>query len=467
MKYYLLILVMAFSTEIKSQTLSPGEMKADLQLFKMALEANHPEMYRYTSQKEFSDLFDKTLNSLNSPRSRREFYVTMSPLIVALRCGHTKWLVPGKDMYYPFFEENLFPLDLYFIGNRAFVTGSFTDEKVPEGGELISLNGENPGQIRERLFSNLSFGDGYSEEGKYYQINNFFPGIYSTFYGTSTAYEVEIETDGSVSRYHLKGVMLDDIRSYPGKNRAEEEPFRFELIDSTTARLDINRFFTYPVEANYHKFLKNAFRKIESSEVTDLIIDLRGNEGGNENWGIDLYRYLAEKPFRYYDKITVKKKEKSDIKFSMPLKYRAASIFNRDREGVTEFTVSKGLKTNKPLKNSFPGKTWLLLDGQSFSVATEFASKAKSDKRCSVVGTETSGGYSLNSSGFFTIVNLPNSGIDLGIPLLGFHTAVENENNPADRGVLPDYPVPPGQKLLARGKDHMLEYVLNLIREKQ
>lgn len=464
MKYFLPVLLMLFlSADLKGQSLSPDEMRSDLQVFRKALEAKHPEMYRYTSKDEFSDLFARTLDLLDSPMSLREFYVTMSPLVAALRCGHTKWLIPGKDMYYPFFETDLFPLDLYFHEDKAFVIGSFNGETVPSGGELISLNGESPGRVRDRLFTYLSFGDGYSQGGKYYQLNNFFPGIYSTVYGAMPAYDVEIKSGGVVSRFSLKGTGLEEIKAYQKKGKAEEGPFRFEMLDSTTARLDIDRFFAYPGEENYHRFIRNAFREIGSKGITDLIIDLRGNEGGNENWGIELYRYIARQPFRYYDRITVRKKEKTDIKFRLPLKYRAASIFNIDSDGSGEFTLSRGLRTNKPFKNSYSGKTWLLLDGQSFSVATEFAAKAKSDERCTVVGSETSGGYSLNSSGFFTIVNLPNSGIELGIPLLGFHTAVVNKNNPPDRGVLPDHPVQLSHELAHDSKDHVLAYVLDLI----
>jgi hypothetical protein len=468
MKYVVLfILSVTLPVHLNSQMLSPEELKADFQIFRKALEARHPEMYTYTTQKEFSDLFDQTLDSLNSPMSRREFYVTMSPLIVALRCGHTKWLVRGKDMYYPFFEENLFPLALHFHDQKASVTGSFTGEKISAGGELISINGENLKQIMIRLLNNLSFGDGYSMEGKYYQLNNFFPGIYSTFYGASPVYDVKIESEGIVRDYNLKGVRLDEIRQYQNIGKAEDGPFKFELIDSTTALLDINRFFTYPGEGNYHKFLKYSFREIESKGVNDLIIDLRGNEGGNENWGIELYRYLAREPFRYYDKITVKKKKADDLKLKMPLTYRAASVLNRKSNGLTEFTASRGLRINKPFNNPFRGTAWLLLDGQSFSVATEFAGKAKSERRCIVVGTETAGGYSLNSSGFFTIINLPNSGIDLGIPLLGFHTAVAYENNPADRGVIPDHIVKLSPGMYTDGKDHVMEFTLNLIRKEK
>jgi hypothetical protein len=334
MKYVaLFILSVALSVQLKCQMLNPEEMKADFQIFRKALEARHPEMYRYTSRNEFSQLFDQTLYSLNSPMSQREFYVAMTPLVVALRCGHTKWLVRGKDMYYPFFEENLFPLDLYFLDQKAFVTGSFSGEEVPVGGELISLNGENLNQIITRLLNNLSFGDGFSLEGKYYQLNNFFPGIYSTFYGTSQEYEVEIEAEGILWKYHFKGAGLNEIKLYNQEDKAEDEPFNLEMIDNTTALLDINRFFTYPGEGNYHKFLKNSFREIESKGINDLIIDLRGNEGGNENWGIELYRYLAREPFRYYDRITIKKEKISDLKFKLPLTYRAASIFNRKRDG--------------------------------------------------------------------------------------------------------------------------------------
>lgn len=456
---------MVLCPDLKTQTLSPVEMQADFQIFRKALEAKHPEMYRYTSQENFTKLFDETFNSLDAPKTVREFYVTMSPLIVALRCGHTKWLVPGKDQYYPFSEENLFPLELFFLDDKVFVRNSFTSEEVPLNSELISINGENPGQIKEQLFKFLSFGDGYSLGGKYYQLNNFFPGIYSTFYGTKSTYDVEVKADGKVSSYTLKGASLDQIRSFKKSGDSGESPFRFEILDGSTAILDINRFFAYPHEENFKKFLKSVFNEIKSKDINDLVIDLRGNEGGNENWGIRLYRYLALEPFRYYDKITVKKKEKSDIKYKLPMVYKLASIFNRSRNGITEFTLSPGLRTNKPFKDSYRGDAWLLLDGQSFSVATEFASKAKSDKRCIVIGTESSGGYSVNSSGFFTIVSLPNSGIDLGIPLLGFHTDVKEEINPFDRGILPDHQ--PSHALQTTGKDPDMEYILSLIREKK
>jgi C-terminal processing protease CtpA/Prc len=211
--------------------------------------------------------------------------------------------------------------------------------------------------------------------------------------------------------------------------------------------------------------LKASFEKIQENNISDLVIDLRGNEGGNENWGIELYKYLAKNPFMYYDRISVKKGEKLDFESKTSFLFKLASLFNKNGEYGREFTYQKGLKEQKPYKNAYQGNVYLLLDGQSFSVTTEFASRFKSDDRGIIIGTETAGGYAMNTSGFFTIVNLPNSSIDLGIPLLGFHMADLVASNPKDRGIFPDFPIEPDAKSIMAGEDPVREFTLEQIRQ--
>jgi hypothetical protein len=143
-----------------------------------------------------------------------------------------------------------------------------------------------------------------------------------------------------------------------------------------------------------------------------------------------------------------------------------ATLFNKNGEHGREFTFQKGLKTQKPHKNAFQGNVYLLLDGQSFSVTTEFASRFKSDQRGVIIGNETAGGYAMNTSGFFSIVNLPHSKIDLGIPLLGFHMGGLYESNPKDRGVLPDHAIEIHVENIQNGTDPVKEFTLGLINQK-
>lgn len=463
----LILIILAFLLPFASggQMLAPDQMRRDLEVFREALEVKHPEAFRYISREKFAELIEKTGKSFTAPLTRKDFYVRMTPLIVALRCGHTKWLVPGKDMYYPFDETDLFPLPLFFTGDRAYVTGSFEGSHIPAYSELLSVNGEPVGSIKEMLFNYLSFADGYSTGGKYYQLNNFFPGIFATFCGTVPEYEVELRDKDGIRMQKLSGVTLDQITRYnESVSQDDTVPFEFEVLENNTALIDIDRFFAFPGEMNYNKFLKESFRQVREQGISNLIIDLRGNEGGNENWGIELYSYLAGSPFRYYDHISVCKKQDSEIDFKIPVLFRIAGLFNRKGNGTNEFTLGRGLKEQKPARDTYSGRAYLLLDGQSFSVATEFASRVKSDGRCTVVGSETAGGYALNTSGFFTIVNLPNSEMDLGIPLMGFHMAGVGDMNPKDRGVLPDHYVYPTIDQLKNNTDFIKEYTLNLIR---
>lgn len=104
---------------IFGQTLTPEQLQADFSRFRTALNEVHPEMYRYTPKPVFDSLFTATAARLNQPMTQHEFYVAMTPLLVALRDGHIKWIVAGRDEHYPFFTDKLFPLKLYFLGEKA------------------------------------------------------------------------------------------------------------------------------------------------------------------------------------------------------------------------------------------------------------------------------------------------------------------------------------------------------------
>ncbi|MCX6215748.1 hypothetical protein [Spirosoma sp.] len=108
-----------------------------------------------------------------------------------------------------------------------------------------------------------------------------------------------------------------------------------------------------------------------------------------------------------------------------------------------------------------------MLNGSSFSVTTEFAARAHADKRATFIGQETGGGYGGNSSGLFAITQLPNSKIDLGIGLFGFHMADLPKDLTPEQGIVPDYLIEPTVEDVLNGRDPAMAYTLNLIRHQQ
>ena len=446
-------------TQVNAQELNPEQMREDLRIFREGLERFHPEMYRYTDRTTFEKHFSSIESSIKSPMSQRDFYKLLRPVLADLKDGHVKWIVQGKDQHYGFFEENLFPLSLYFGQGKVKVLGHFGGEKIPVLAEVKSINGEPVESIREKLLSGLTYGDGESPGGKYYQLNRLFSAYYSTEYGVSDSYTVELTTNGKTSKWEGKGVSKDQIEA---ASKEADEPFTFKMTNGWTGIMKINRFFTYKGEPDFKQFLKNSFESLENEGITNLILDLRGNEGGNEKFGIELYKYLAFEEFEYYDFVTTKPNQKVDFENYTSKVFRFANSFSKEKEGVYKFTLAPS-KTEKPHKNAFAGNLIILIDGQSFSVTTEFASRVKSDGRATFLGQETAGGAEVNSSGFFTIITLPHSKIDLGVPRLGFHMAGLDPKMDKSRGIIPDEILAPTAEDLLSGKDPVMERALQLV----
>jgi hypothetical protein len=446
---------------LPAQDLGPEEMREDLRIFRESLEKFHPEMYRYTDGQIFEKHFEAIEAELATPKSQREFYKLLRPVLVDLKDGHVKWIVQGQDQHYGFFQDQLFPLRLYFGENSTKVLSHFSGENTPILAEVKSINGEPIESVRKRLLEGLTYGDGESLGGKYYQLNRYFAAYYSTEYGVSESYTVELTDTGKNVKWEGKGVGKDQIED---AFKESEEPFSFKMINDWAGIIDINRFFSYKGEPDFKQFLKNSFESLENRGISNLILDLRGNEGGNEKLGIELYKYLALDEFDYYDFVTTKPNRKVDFENYTSKIFRMANSFSKEKEGNYVFTKAPS-KTEKPYKNAFKGDLIILIDGQSFSVTTEFSSRIKSDGRATFVGEETAGGAEVNSSGFFTIVTLPHSKIDLGVPRLGFHMADLDPSMDKDRGIIPDVKVAPTAGDLLSGKDPVMERALELLKK--
>lgn len=450
----------AFSPQSPAQTLKPDQLKEDLGIFRDALERFHPEMYRYTDEAGFQVIFTDIERQLDRPMDQLEFYQTMRPALAALKDGHIKWIIQGEDQHYGAFASGLFPLQLHFEAENVKVLAHFGGENVPVLAEVVSINGRPIASIKDAIWKRLSFGDGDSDGGKRFQLNRYFSALHAFEYGLNDSYEVELLHDGKLQTWKGNGVEKDQIEA---NFKTEDTPFSFRMTNGWTGIMKINRFISYKHEPDFKRFLRNSFKSLEEENICNLILDLRGNEGGFEKLGIELYRYLAQDQFEYYDYVTTRRNQKTDYPSHTSKIFRMLNSFSKEKDGVFRFTKAPGLKTYKSHKNRFDGNLIVLLDGQSFSVTTELSARVQADGRAHFVGEETAGGAEVNSSGFFTIVTLPHSKIDLGIPRLGFHMANLNPAMPRDRGILPNHPIVPTAADIVNGKDPVMEKALELV----
>ncbi|QNF32740.1 peptidase S41 [Adhaeribacter swui] len=458
---------------------TPAQLQADLKLMRTILDESHPGFYRYTSKERFDVLFDSIGNTLNRPMTQQEFYVAATPIIAAIKEGHIKYMPHERQHWQYYYNlDQLFPLDLYFTGKQAhLVRNNAGLNNIPLGAEIVAINGQPIADLITKLLPTVYFADGNSQAIKYQSLTNFFPFYYGTYIGASARYTItyrERNSTGEVKTAEVPAITLATIQQLEKEKESQKPkqlPMRLAYKDHSTAVLRIDNFNIYKDQMDVKKFYRDAFWQINAKNIQNLIIDVRGNEGGIDRWGSLLYSYLTPKPFRYYNKVRVAQKKKFSFAEHIAWVPKMFSLYRRffitkSKDGHYTFSFKKTLKEQKPQRNPFKGDVYVLTDGYSFSVTSEFAAIAHYNKRATFVGRETGGGYYGNTSGFFVVAVLPNTGIEVATPQWDYHMAVSGYPY-KDRGVLPDHEVIPTIDDVLQQRDAEMDFTLDLIRKKK
>ncbi|GAA4439060.1 S41 family peptidase [Pontibacter saemangeumensis] len=468
---YLPLLSVAQSAQKQEQTFTPEHLREDFTRFRSALEEAHPGLYRYTPKAVFDAKFDSTFATLSNPKSEQEFYVALKPLVTLIRCGHTKFLPKGEYNYW-FHAGQLFPLKLYITGSKAHILYSYDGAaEAPAGAELRAINGKPFGDILQKLLPNVSFADGLVQSSKYIELSKYFSGYYASFIEATPVYSVTYSgADGKEVTAEYPAIRLETLKASEQQKeeaKPKQSPFSLTFNEENVAVLNVD-WFMNSEEAKFKKFMAEAFKTIKERNPKALVIDLRYNEGGMDSYGMLLSSYLADKPFQYFKKVV----SKSNKKFSFsdrahePWYYGYfRSRMRKNDEGTYDVQPRKYLKEIQPARDAFTGDVYVLTNGWSFSVTGEFASVVHHMGRATFVGQETGGAYQGDNSGYFSILPLPNTNIDLGIPLWAYYTAIAKEPV-KDRGIIPHHIVEPTVQDVLTGTDRELLYTLELIRKK-
>jgi len=303
--------------------------------------------------------------------------------------------------------------------------------ELAPGTEIRAIDGQPIDAIVARLVALLP-GDGHIETGRLRQLEDEFATMYSLFTPGSTGkFSLEIVAPGgsAASTLAIAGASPADLSALAAPRNG---PLYSLQIDrpSDVAVLDIRSFGRDAGPIGYEKFLEQSFASLENEEIGSLIIDLRGNGGGADQYGALLISYLTDKPFRYFERIEVTEN------------YSGPGGIVRGADGRRLVTTHPGLLDQQPSEHSFLGRVCMLVDGGTFSTAADVATVAHHLGLVRIVGEETGGGYDGNTSGTSQMVVLANSHIEVRIPLWEYTTANLGHHF-SGRGVPPDVVVTP------------------------
>jgi len=453
------------------------ELKEDFKILRDSLEEGHAGLYRYTLKERFDEQFDSVSHKLNRSLTEKEFLKILLPLIANINDGHTH-IRPSEGGYKHFENQpTLFPFNLRFVDKTAYLFRNYSENREVEmGSELVAINGNSLSDVVTKMLPLMS-SDAHIETSKFRQLESTgnFGGLYNLLYGASESYTLGIKPPGEerMKEINVSGITAKDSipifkERYPEAAR-DEPPIELEYRDDI-AILTIRTFvaFSYgQAKISYPSFMKKTFGELKEKKVTNLIIDLRDNGGGNDDFGKKLFAYLTDKPFQYYAALETKRNEYTFFKYTnIPPKRRKLSEkrFRKNERGWYDQLGHPNLGTQKPIQPTFEGQVYILINGRSFSATGESTSLIHFHKKATFIGEEYGSGYYGNTSGMMPAVTLPHTKIRIVIPLVRYTMAVSGY--PQDRGIIPEYQVSPTIEDLLQDKDTVIEFALDLIKKK-
>jgi C-terminal processing protease CtpA/Prc len=243
-------------------------------------------------------------------------------------------------------------------------------------------------------------------------------------YRTPGASELEYVT--------LPPVSLDDINETPETRPATgdwvDSDLGFEILGQRGAAvMTIKTFAYYDEREKFYAFIDDAFEKIRAANVAKLLLDVRGNDGGDPFCTVHLLSYIESRPVRYF-----------------------ATEYRQYEKFAHPIPMAKG---------RFEGNLVILIDGGCYSSTGHLAAVLDYNDIGTFVGTETGGTYTCNDASKSIV--LSNTRLQINMPRRTFAAAVSGMD-PA-RGIAPDHTVAPRIQDLIEGRDTIREFALELL----
>jgi hypothetical protein len=449
------------------------QLRDDFQIARQCLEEAHPGLYRYTKKAEMDRIFQKAEKSLDHPMDFYEFFQVMALPIAAIKCGHTDVSL-SPDMSKEIERQPGLPFDVRVLESGAYVFRDYVKNGTLVGRKIESVNGVPIAKILSTMLAAESQ-DGDIQTSRRRVIGQHFGSNLILLLGLRAPYDVVLAGYGSnqVEKLQLAGLDHEELAQIAKKLYPKDQEnkgikdLKF-LDDGKIAQLTYSEFGG-DIEGG-EAFMKRSFEAIQSKASKALIIDLRGNLGGEDELGARLFSYLMGEPFKYYDDCIINRASGS---------YAFAKYVDDGRhytvpEGLAEMRpdgkahiiTEPLLKLQQPSKPTFTGRVYILVDGGSFSTTAEFLTEIHFHHRATFIGVESGGAYYGNNSGEVPRITLPNTKMGLFIPLVSGYMAVGGTHeHDALRGIIPDFPVKRTIEDLLSGKDRDMELALELARK--
>jgi len=378
----------------------------------------------FTDEEELNAIITSQRELLHSGMTSFEFYRVAAKVVVGLRCGHTMIQAPSTQVSDFFDGDMTYPIDVKLFDGKLIVVNVTGLSSIQIGDEIISIDGISIESLTYEMGLYLS-ADGEGSTRRLNALSNYYLPYYLLFLATDDILDIEYINVQSGSTLNMT-VSRDTPSSQEWVNLP---PYESHFEDDY-AVLTIREFYPYGIYTinSFYDFFNDFFTNVAQDEITHIILDIRGNGGGDPRITSRLFSYLAHTSQPYFNA-------------SSPNFYA-------------------GLKSNVPLSSPhYDGSLYTLIDGLCFSSCGHLAALLKYQAVGTFIGEETNGSYACSDSS--TNYTLINTRLSLRISTMIWSVDVEGLEH--GRGIMPDISISQGLEDYLAGIDTVMNRAIQEI----
>ena len=440
---FFLVVLITFSFSASNRI---GKQKGDAEILIDVLKSKEGILDLNTSSDSLEYYFNFLNQQLTTKKTYLELYKLFSSTISKLQCGHTQ-LFPSKNAFREWvYQRKSLPFDYVLVGKKLFVNELVKeDEKIvnigiakeliktiPKNSEIISIDPQMMNKIGEYISS-----DENGIDFKYFQsaqLFEFYRNIATE--GKDSIQVIYSEKKDTTVLYFKTGIppvktINKRLKAYFELQRKNQKDIgKFSIIKNKYACFKFVSFAECRGN-KYEKFLKKSFEEIKKKEIEKLIVDVRGNNGGQMQFsflryivGPNVYlgKYQVNKPFERFKNQHISKFNE-DYRNHKKLS-RKQKKYKR-KEDDFEGQIKTSLIEDDLI---FKGKIIVITDAGTFSAASILACHLKTLAKAKLVGQTAGGSFYCGNAGTLH-VTLPYTNFKMTVNPNTFYSQLERVEN--------------------------------------
>jgi len=379
--------------EFTNKTFSKKALQEDLYYLQKQMPAIHPVFDKKTDEHEITSKFQNLHSQIKDGMSRKDFFRVIGKINPYYKDGHS-FIFPllAEGTYAKDNGQHLFTLGVSVNGQSLFINKTYkhktNGKTIKKGTKILSINGI----VAEGILDELSeYGHGETADLRKHMSTLLFRYWLNAVYDWKSEFLLALEHEGEQNTITI---------SNPNNWESAQDKLGDYWLETLPNKVAYLRIGTFDVDEDdgYEDFIEESFAQIQKQNLSKLIIDVRGNTGGQSDAGAEVIKYLTHKRLNQASSAIEKLNEDNNGLFGY--KGKPGEIIEMD-------VINDELIEPVEAPKRYKGETIVLMDEMVYSAGIVFLTTIQDHNLAKLVGQPT-GGHA-NQTGNMTPFYLPNT----------------------------------------------------------